>query len=232
MANSSITQKMLEMQSELRILDNLSIKGFLANEKIKQRQAKFKAFSEREKVRLEKEKDQMAHRAIQKIKAEQQQMLNKTNIQASNRRLTRSMADDAFSFCVRLRANCTCERCGEKFPMNAMKHLHCSHNYSREYKQVRFHPDNAIALCKDCHRWFAWNKELSTAWKNEYLGEAKLKRLFQALQNDPVEISKAEERRITAYYRIVARYLVKLREEGNTDYLDFAPYSPFNLNLK
>ncbi len=232
MPRTSLKQSIQSMQSELQILGNLSIKGFIANEGIKKRQVKFRAFLTKEKARLENEKRQMALRDIQKTKAEQQKMVHKTNIQIKSKQLTRSMADDAFSLCVRLRANCTCERCGEKFPMNAMKHLHCSHNYSREYKQVRFHPDNAIALCKDCHRWFAWSKELSTAWKNDHLGEAKLKRLFQALQNDPVEISKAEERRITAYYRIVARYLVKLREEGNTDYLDFAPYSPFNFNLK
>ena len=105
-----------------------------------------------------------------------------------------------------------------------MKHLHCSHNYSREYQQVRFHPDNAFALCKDCHRRFANAKLESTAWKNEMLGEERLRRTFQALQQSPQKISKAEEARIAAYYRIVARYLLTEREKGNTTYLSFKGY--------
>ena len=46
----------------------------------------------------------------------------------------------------------------------------------------------------------------------------------EALQQSPQKISKAEEARIAAYYRIVARYLLTEREKGNTTYLSFKGY--------
>ena len=199
----------MQATSTSPFLAHLSPEALQANQAILARQVKARQ-------RLEQTIRDMEFREKKQKQVKHTQAINIA--QAKRKRITRTKADDAFSLCVRLRANCTCERCGEQFPHNAMKHLHCSHNYSREYQQVRFHPDNAFALCKDCHRWFANAKLESTAWKNEMLGEERLRRTFQALQQSPQKISKAEEA------RIVARYLLTEREKGNTTYLSFKGY--------
>ena len=212
----------MQATSTSPFLAHLSPEALQANQAMLARQAKQMARQAEARQNLEQTIRDMEFREKKQKQVKHTQAINIA--QAKRKRITRTKADDAFSLCVRLRANCTCERCGEQFPHNAMKHLHCSHNYSREYQQVRFHPDNAFALCKDCHRWFANAKLESTAWKNEMLGEERLRRTFQALQQSPQKISKAEEARIAAYYRIVARYLLTEREKGNTTYLSFKGY--------
>lgn len=213
-----------QLVSELCTLSKLSLKGFELNEQIKQRQKKLNEINKKNHSKFERIKANMERRDKVATALKRQQEQNKQKVK-SLRRIKRSNADIAFSLCVRLRANCTCERCGEKFPMNAMAHLHCSHNYSREYQQVRYHPDNAFALCKDCHWWFSRNKVEATAWKNEKLGEQRQQALFQALESDHLKsISKTEEKRIASYYNLLARYLKTERENGNSEYLAFRYY--------
>lgn len=213
-----------QLVSELFTLSQLSTKGYQLNEQIKQRQQKCLESEQKSQAKYERIKRQMSQREKAQAKVKQQQAQNRQKVK-SLRKIKRTNADAAFSLCVRLRANCTCERCGEKFPVNAMAHLHCSHNYSREYKQVRFHPDNAFALCKDCHWWFSRNKVEATAWKNEKLGEERLRTCFKALESDRLSvISKTEEKRITGYYNLLARYMKTERENGNNQYLAFKNY--------
>lgn len=224
----------LELEGNLLItklqgINRLSLKGFIENEKIEKRRQALNAFQQKERKRLENAIKNMEIRDEKTKRAKLSQDLNKLEVKAKKYRIKRTRADDAFSLCVRLRANCTCERCGEKFPANNMKHLHCSHNYSREYKQVRYHPDNAFALCKDCHWWFSKNKIEATQWKNDKLGAERLKTTFQSLQSDHLKnISKTEEEQITAYYSMTARFLTKERESGNTEYIPFKMYYSLN----
>lgn len=217
-------KKVLDDFQQLEALNSLTAEAFAKNEKIKQRQASELAKKIAAQKEYEAEIRNMALRQQKKEQEKQQRAIAQMKAGRKRIRVSISKADEAFSLCVRLRANCTCERCGENFPPRAMKHLHCSHNYSREYQQVRFHPDNAFALCKDCHKWFANHKMESTAWKNEMLGDQRLRTVFKALQDGPSKISKVEEKRIAAYYRIIARYLMAEREKGNREYLPFKGY--------
>lgn len=192
------------------------------------------AIKKRQQKAFEKLKQQQVHRQALEThfekKAQQATNLkttlgdNRKMIAKEKRRLSRNNADEQFSLCVRLRANCTCERCGLPFPLTDMKDLHCSHNYSRDRWQVRYHPDNAFALCRDCHWWFARCKQESTQWLKEKLGK-RFDILFQAMASDKSEPSAEEKQKITAWYRITARQLRQLRESGNTDYLPFKGYS-------
>lgn len=65
--------------------------------------------------------------------------------------IKRTPADDAFSKCVRERANWTCENCGTYYPEGHRKGLDCSHFFSRGNWSVRFDPANAFAHCVKCH---------------------------------------------------------------------------------
>ena len=65
---------------------------------------------------------------------------------------TRSEADAAFSDYIRARAGYRCERCGTSYPAKSAG-LQCSHHFSRRHWAIRFHPDNAAALCHHCHNY-------------------------------------------------------------------------------
>lgn len=59
----------------------------------------------------------------------------------------------------------------------------------------------------------------------EKLGEARRQTCFNALGNDRLKVmSKTEEKRITSYYNLLARYMKTERENGNTEYLPFKNY--------
>jgi len=66
--------------------------------------------------------------------------------------IKRTPADIAFSRCVRYRAGYQCQRCGAQHDESSMG-LHCSHVHGRRSWSVRFHPENAFALCYGCHSY-------------------------------------------------------------------------------
>jgi len=95
--------------------------------------------------------------------------------------IKRTPADIAFSYCVRERADWTCERCGTKYPPDRARGLECSHGHTRGKWGVRFVGLNAEALCTGCHflegglarmqrSWTDWQRERvlelanDTAW--------------------------------------------------------------------
>lgn len=63
------------------------------------------------------------------------------------RRNWMKQADDAFSKFIRARDG-ACLSCG------TTDYLQCAHIHSRSYKSIRTNPDNAIALCRGCHKRF------------------------------------------------------------------------------
>jgi hypothetical protein len=92
--------------------------------------------------------------------------------------MKRTKEDIEFSEMIRARADYTCERCGKWYgPKNAG--LHCAHIYSRRIKKTRHDPDNAVALCFACHRFWAHSNPLEfAAWVHKKLG----KRKYEALE--------------------------------------------------
>jgi hypothetical protein len=92
--------------------------------------------------------------------------------------MKRTTEDAAFSDMVRSRAGYTCERCGKFYgPKNAG--LHCAHIYSRRIKKTRHDPDNAVALCYACHRFWAHSEPLEFAlWVRNKLGKRKYEALM------------------------------------------------------
>lgn len=60
--------------------------------------------------------------------------------------------DRRFSMYIRERDNFTCQLCGEVFPPNSAL-LQCAHMFGRWKPSTRTDPDNACALCWECHPW-------------------------------------------------------------------------------
>lgn len=95
---------------------------------------------------------------------------------------TRSPADEAFSDFIRKRDNYTCQKCGTQYEPKT-KGLQCSHHFSRRHYNIRFDPDNAIALCHHCHNyWFQKDIPEAARWLEQRLGKDKIDRLI-ALKN-------------------------------------------------
>jgi len=89
-------------------------------------------------------------------------------------------ADTIFSRWIRERDKWTCQRCRKDYKDNRQA-LHCSHYYGRANWTTRFEPDNCVALCYGCHKYFdETNREAYRDFKLKKLGTKKfnaLKRL-------------------------------------------------------
>ena len=85
------------------------------------------------------------------------------------------LADKYFSKFIRTRDKWTCQRCKTKYKEGS---LACSHFYGRRNESTRFEPDNCIALCYGCHKYFdETNREAYREFKLKQLGEKRFKSL-------------------------------------------------------
>lgn len=121
-------------------------------------------------------------------------------------KIKRNKADAAFSDYIRARAGYQCERCTMQFIKGNAQYLHCSHNYGRGQQNIRYHPLNAFALCKNCHFWFERNRVESTAWLKEKLGEENYAQLLHDMAHLP-NPQESDINRIAAHYRVLTYLL-------------------------
>ena len=134
----------------------------------------------------------------------------------------RTPADDAFSKCVRERADYTCERCGAVHQKGSMG-LHCSHIYSRRHRTIRWAGDNAQALCFACHKWYGESPADSGLWINDLMGEGAMA-ILREKRDSMVKVPKTEEKDIAKHYREQLRILEQQRAEGVTGRIEFESY--------
>jgi hypothetical protein len=92
--------------------------------------------------------------------------------------IKRTPADIAFSRCVRYRAGYQCERCGAQHTESSMG-LHCSHVHGRRSWSVRFHPENAFALCYGCHSYMGSNPHEHEAFAISKIGPGRYELLLE-----------------------------------------------------
>ena len=86
--------------------------------------------------------------------------------------------DTIFSMLIRERANYCCEACGVN-KRNDSSTLDCAHIMSRRSVGLRWHPSNAIALCRSCHMFytehpFDWNDWCIENLGGDFMGELRL----------------------------------------------------------
>lgn len=58
----------------------------------------------------------------------------------------------------RVRSKGYCEKC------HSEKNLQCAHIYSRNYKHLRWEPENLLCLCAGCHFWWHQNPTEAVLW--------------------------------------------------------------------
>jgi len=133
-----------------------------------------------------------------------------------------SPADTAFSKCIRERDDRFCQRCGRRYPKNSAD-LHCSHNFSRRYRNIRWHPLNAMALGLTCHRWYGGSPRYSALWLENKIGLAGVEEL-RRLRDTPLKISKKTEKEIAAHYRRELKIMEAKRAAGISGRIPFAAW--------
>ena len=134
-------------------------------------------------------------------------------------------ADLAFSWCVRERADWTCERCGAKYTPPT-KTLQCSHYFSRDNKAVRVYIYNAFAHCHGCHSHLGGNPHVFRDWTLEKLGQEKYDELVSASQQNAIfgKLWKREQKEIAKFYWNEYNLMRALREAGARGRIEFTNY--------
>lgn len=101
--------------------------------------------------------------------------------------------DNEFSLLVRLRSKGICANCSRQFDI---QELDCSHFHNRRKMAVRFDPENADALCRECHNELEVEKHpggLYEALMVAKLGDADFEALRQrSMVHISLEVAKAE----------------------------------------
>mgnify|MGYP005734453887 CR=1 FL=1 len=147
--------------------------------------------------------------------------------------LKRSPADDAFSKCVRAAVDYKCQKCGKQYDKSSTG-LHCSHNFSRGHRTIRWCKENALSLCCSCHQWFGgnpadsgkWfggNPADSGKWLEDFIGVGTVDILREKMRSKVV-VKKIEEKDIAKHYREQLKLIQARREVGECGYIDFESY--------
>lgn len=110
--------------------------------------------------------------------------------------VVRFPADKWFSLCVRHRANYQCESCGGEAS-------DCCHLFGRRKYATRWHPLNAIALCRTCHNNFGnepllWVDFIDQRWPGR---RDELLRILRTRGRNTPEIRKAVAKHYNAELR-------------------------------
>lgn len=136
--------------------------------------------------------------------------------------IKRSPADAEFSKCIRAAANYSCEKCGTQYDKSSTG-LHCSHNFSRRHKTIRWCVDNALSLCYGCHINYAANPLDSAVWLGAILGEETIQTLRDK-RDSGIKVPKTELPLIAKHYRQELKRIEKERSAGRTGKIEIESY--------
>lgn len=131
-------------------------------------------------------------------------------------------ADAAFSKCIRAAADYQCQRCGKQYDKSSTG-LHCSHNFSRRHRTIRWCKDNAVSLCYSCHQWFGGEPLESAKWLTDFIGQGMVDLLTEK-KNAKVRVTKLEEKEIAKHYRQQLKEIEDKRARGEQGIIDFVSY--------
>jgi len=121
--------------------------------------------------------------------------------------IKRWAADDWFSKCVRLCAGHICEHCQQREATD------CAHIYGRRKAQTRWAKDNAVALCRYCHRTFEENPLMMADWiDTQYPGR---RERLNVLLKGSLKNNKNTRDMISAHYRAEYR---RMESTGDNDF--------------
>lgn len=133
-----------------------------------------------------------------------------------------STADSYFSKCVRASNDYVCAKCHKQYDKSSSG-LHCSHNFSRRHRTIRWCKENAIPLCYSCHQWFGGEPLDSGKWLEGFIGVGTVD-LLREKMNMKVKVSKIEEKEIAKHYREQLKEIEAKRVKGEIGHIEFISY--------
>lgn len=137
--------------------------------------------------------------------------------------IRRTKLDIIFSTLIRERAEWSCQfpGCGRLFHEGETAGLDCSHIEGRRKRSVRWHPDNALAMCKYHHRYLGENPLMHADLVSKLLGSERfieLKRRAHSLVNfTPRQIEGLYQHYVAEYARMALA-----RKNGRLGRIDFS----------
>lgn len=133
--------------------------------------------------------------------------------------------DILFSKLVRERAEWACEFCGKHYGPGDTRGLECAHIYGRSRKGLRWHPDNAVALCTGHHMYFTGNPLEFSEWITGHIGKKRAAAL-RIMAAETFTTSKPILDDIHANLKVELERMTAERMNGKRGRLGFAsPYS-------
>ena len=134
-------------------------------------------------------------------------------------KVRRKKLDIIFSQLVRERANYCCEKCGGNFRDGG---LDCCHIMGRRSVALRWHPANAIAMCRADHMWFTEHPFDFRDFCVDHYGEDRVSEL-RLVSSQPVKWSPKVRDEVYVHYK---GELKKMESErvGNGFIIDFEPH--------
>ena len=126
--------------------------------------------------------------------------------------------DTVFSLLVRGRVNYCCEFCNTATGLQD-----CAHIVSRRHVAMRWHPANAVDLCRRHHMYFTWSPFEWVEWCNEKFGEKLIDEL-RLVANHPVKWTAAVRIDIFKHYQNELKQMQAARDSGIIARLDFVQH--------
>jgi len=143
--------------------------------------------------------------------------------------IRRDAADHYFSLCVRERANFTCEHTGLVCPdgqaSGKSRIIEAAHIWGRRSRNVRWEPNNAVALCTSSHRYFTERPMEFADFCRNLLGDGALELLREKVNDLSIKFTKAERKAIAAHYRDQYQTMRKRRDQGEQGRIEFVGYN-------
>jgi len=146
----------------------------------------------------------------------------KVKLEVNMSGIKRIQADVEFSRCIRAANGYRCFRCGAQHDKSSSG-LHCSHNFSRRHRTIRWCKENALPLCYSCHEWFGGNPADSGIWLELVVGSGVIDTLREKM-NMKLKVSKSEESEIARHYRNELKKIQEKLEAGEKTPIDFSSW--------
>lgn len=128
--------------------------------------------------------------------------------------------DKPFSYCIRERDNRVCKACGVR-----REYPDCAHIKRREHMSTRWHPQNAICLCRSCHRYFTVNPDAWDEFCEKLFGDGYMSEI-QQMSHQPLRLYKKGRREMYEHWRAEMFRIQALRRDGHHGPIElkFPPY--------
>lgn len=136
--------------------------------------------------------------------------------------IKRSPADAEFSKCIRAAADYKCQKCNKQYDKSSTG-LHCSHNFGRRHKTIRWCKDNALSLCFSCHQWFGENPADSGRWLEDFIGSGTVEILREKMRMK-FKVNDVYQKDVANHYREQLKIIQEKRSNGEVGYIDFVSY--------